>query len=130
MTAERPLTRPDRIVYLSLPRDRGGGARHLGGYDTEPITDPWVRERVTLCATESDGMLAVVHLLRYGNDPEVGPAYRGVGEISWLTDLQVRESWRNRGIGRWLVRHAVQWLRLAGCERRADASVEAEVLVS
>jgi GNAT superfamily N-acetyltransferase len=226
-------------------------ARHMGRDATEPITDPWVRERVTLCATESDGILAVVHLLRYGDDPPVGPAYRGAGEISWflaqperadaasavlaagdeelarwavshirgwgsglpagplwgvpdvwphvlgaletagyhpsghrealhagwlgdlilpadppvaglsirrrvtayetrlaavldeeevgfcdvqpdltdgglspslrgwgwLTDLQVREGWRNRGIGRWLVQHGVQWLRLAGCDR-------------
>ncbi|MBV9278695.1 MAG: GNAT family N-acetyltransferase [Chloroflexi bacterium] len=225
--------------------------RHLRRDGSEPITDPWVRERVTLCAVESEGILAAVHLLRYRDDPEVGSAYRGAGEISWflaqpdrgdaasavlaagdeylarwavshiygwgsglpagplwgvpdvwphilgaletagyhpsghrealyggwlgdratpteppmagltvrrrvtayetrllavlageevgfcdvqpdltdgglspslagwgwLTDLQVSEGWRNQGIGRWLVQHAVRWLQLAGCDR-------------
>ena len=31
--------------------------------------------------------------------------------------MHVRETDRRRGIGTWLVRHAVAWLRLAGCER-------------
>jgi GNAT superfamily N-acetyltransferase len=34
-----------------------------------------------------------------------------------LGDLGVDESWRNRGIGTWLVRHSAHWLRLAGCDR-------------
>ena len=42
------------------------------------------------------------------------PALRGWGE---LAELEVREPWRNRGIGAWLVRHAAAWLRLGGCER-------------
>jgi GNAT superfamily N-acetyltransferase len=32
-------------------------------------------------------------------------------------DLLVQEDVRRRGLGTWLVRHAVDWLRLAGCER-------------
>jgi GNAT superfamily N-acetyltransferase len=31
--------------------------------------------------------------------------------------MHVREEHRRRGVGTWLVRHAVAWLRLAGCER-------------
>lgn len=226
-------------------------ARELEQDDAQPVTDPWVRDRITLCTVEGSRVLAAVHLLRYGEDPEVIPAYRGVGEISWflaqpdrvdaatavltaaeehlarwevshvhgwgsglpagplrgvpdvwphisaaletagyhpsghrealyggwlldvapsteppvagvmvprqltayetriaavkddaevgfcdiqpdltnaglspafrgwswLTDFQVREGFRNRGIGRWLLQHAVQWLRLAGCDR-------------
>ncbi|MBV9281761.1 MAG: GNAT family N-acetyltransferase [Chloroflexi bacterium] len=226
-------------------------ARHLERDDAQPITDPWVEERITLCAVEGYRVLAAAHLLRYGDGPEIGRAYRGVGEIAWvlaqperadaamsvlsttgaqlarwgvrkthgwgsglpagplwgvpdawphvigaledagyrpsghrealyggwladgdppeepplpgltirrrvgryetrvaallddrevafcdvqpdmtsgglspalqrwawLADLQVREEWRNRGIGRWLVRHAARWLRLAGCDR-------------
>jgi GNAT superfamily N-acetyltransferase len=42
------------------------------------------------------------------------PALRGWGE---LAELEVREPWRNRGIGTWLVQHAVVWLRLGGCSR-------------
>ncbi len=228
-------------------------ARHLVRDDHQPLTDPWVDERATLCATARERVLAAAHLLRYGDRPEVGDFYRGVGTIAWvvgrpewgdataavlvaarqrlvawevkqeygwdtglpagplwgvpdswphittallaagyqpdptfhreavyggwlagvplpgiapvpsltiqravgsfetriaaflageevgwcdvqadltqgglspalrgwawLTDLQIRESWRNRGIGRWLVQHAAAWLRLAGCER-------------
>jgi GNAT superfamily N-acetyltransferase len=44
----------------------------------------------------------------------LSPSLRGWG---WLTDLRVNEGWRNRGIGRWLVQHGVQWVRLAGCDR-------------
>ncbi len=39
------------------------------------------------------------------------PALRGWGEMS---ELQVSESWRNRGIGTWLVQQAVAWHRLGG----------------
>lgn len=52
-----------------------------------------------------------------GTDLTLGgalPALRGWGEIS---ELQVSESWRNRGIGTWLVQQAVAWHRLGGGER-------------
>jgi GNAT superfamily N-acetyltransferase len=42
------------------------------------------------------------------------PALRGWAE---LCELRVRDGWRNRGIGRWLVQHALCWLRLARCDR-------------
>src|ERR687884_620254 len=41
------------------------------------------------------------------------PALRGWGE---LTEMEVVEQWRNRGIGTWLIQHAVAWLRLGGCD--------------
>lgn len=47
----------------------------------EFIVDPWVRERVTLVAEQRGRVSAAVHLLRYGTGDDVGPAYRGVGEI-------------------------------------------------
>jgi GNAT superfamily N-acetyltransferase len=42
------------------------------------------------------------------------PTLRGWGEIA---ELWIEANQRGRGIGAWLVRHAVQWLRLGGCER-------------
>jgi GNAT superfamily N-acetyltransferase len=42
------------------------------------------------------------------------PALRGWGE---LAEIEVREPWRNRGVGTWLARHAAAWLRLGGCSR-------------
>jgi GNAT superfamily N-acetyltransferase len=40
-----------------------------------------------------------------------------------LTELEVEESWRNRGIGAWLVRHAVAWVRLGGRSRLLVATM-------
>jgi GNAT superfamily N-acetyltransferase len=42
------------------------------------------------------------------------PALRGWAD---LREIRVREEWRNRGIGGWLLQHAVSWLRLSGCDR-------------
>ena len=42
------------------------------------------------------------------------PAFAGWAEIA---ELESSEPMRNRGVGSWILRHAVEWLRLAGCER-------------
>lgn len=44
------------------------------------------------------------------------PAFAGWGK---LEALEVAAPWRNRGLGRWLVQHAVAWLREMGCARIA-----------
>ena len=44
------------------------------------------------------------------------PALAGWAELS---ELETREEWRNKGIGTWLVQHAVQWLVLGGKSRCA-----------
>jgi GNAT superfamily N-acetyltransferase len=51
---------------------------------SEPLTDPWVVERATLCAVGGGRVLAAAHLLRYGEGEEVGNALRGSGEINWV----------------------------------------------
>jgi GNAT superfamily N-acetyltransferase len=43
-------------------------------------------------------------------------------------DLLVHEDFRRRGLGTWLVRHAVTWLRLAGCERLLVSVTEQDEL--
>jgi GNAT superfamily N-acetyltransferase len=50
----------------------------------EAIVDPWVVRRRTLVGVERDRVVAAAHLLRYGATPEVGPAFRNVGEVAWL----------------------------------------------
>ncbi len=42
------------------------------------------------------------------------PALMGWAELS---EIETSESMRNKGIGSWVVRHAVEWLRLAKCDR-------------
>jgi GNAT superfamily N-acetyltransferase len=46
-----------------------------------------------------------------------GGALPALGGWAELAELEVREPWRNRGVGGWLVRHAAAWLRLGGCDR-------------
>ncbi len=46
--------------------------------------DPWVRERMTLCALQKQRVVAAAHLLRYGNGPEVNPFYQNVGDLAWF----------------------------------------------
>jgi GNAT superfamily N-acetyltransferase len=50
----------------------------------EAIVDPWVVRRRSLVGVERDRVVAAAHLLRYGATPEVGPAFRNVGEVAWL----------------------------------------------
>lgn len=66
----------EAYVASKLQRDPG-----------EAIVDPWVTERKTFCALERQSVVAAVHLLRYGNGPEVSQSYRDAGEINWLVGL-------------------------------------------
>ncbi|WP_432081834.1 N-acetyltransferase family protein [Streptomyces sp. WAC 04229] len=60
-------------VLSQLARDTG-----------EFVVDPWVVERSTLVAEQRGRVVAAAHVLRYGSDDTVGPAYRNVGEVCWL----------------------------------------------
>jgi hypothetical protein len=57
---------------------------HLEREPGEFIIGPWVTDRVTLVAMQNNRVAAAAHLLRYGDDDSVSPAYRGSGEIRWL----------------------------------------------
>jgi GNAT superfamily N-acetyltransferase len=48
------------------------------------VVDPWVIKRQTWCALLQQRVVAAAHLLGYGNGPEVGETYKGVGDIAWL----------------------------------------------
>ncbi|MGK5557037.1 hypothetical protein ACSNOI_36050 [Actinomadura kijaniata] len=59
----------------------------LGALEREPgefVVDPWVTARVTLVAEQRGRIVAAAHLVRYGDGPEVGEAYRDAAEIRWL----------------------------------------------
>lgn len=64
---------------------------HLHRNTGEFVTDPWVTERTTLCATQGHRVLAAAHLLRYGAGPEVGEDLRDTGEIDWFVFSPDRE---------------------------------------
>lgn len=58
-------------------------ARRLRRNPDQLITDPWVAERVTLCALEGGIVRGAAHLLRYGASEAVGQDYRAQGVIAW-----------------------------------------------
>ncbi len=66
-------------------------AKCLSRNPYQETTDPWVRERVTLCALQKQRVVAAAHLLRYGDGPEVNPYYQNVG------DLACSLAWPNAG---------------------------------
>ena len=91
-----------------------------------PVADVTIRRGIAI--TEAS-FLPVVEGREIGHcevaaDMSLGgelPAFAGWSELS---SLLLDEPWRNRGIGTWLVRHAVAWLRLAGRERIVLAVTE------
>jgi GNAT superfamily N-acetyltransferase len=69
-----------------------------------------------------------VGFVAYAGDEEIGHCYCDV-DLSegnarpalrnWaeLGGMFVKEEWRSRGIGTWLVQHAAEWMRMASCDR-------------
>jgi len=51
------------------------------------------------------------------------PALCGWAE---LAEIEVEPTWRNRGIGSWLLSHAIAWARFGGCERLLITTAEDE----
>ncbi len=102
-----------------------------GALDAIPLPAVAPVDGVTICRAISG--TEATFILRYG-DMAIGececvadltqnghlPAFAGWGKLEYLN---VVEAWRNRGLGRWLVRHAVAWMRDAGCERIAFSVV-------
>jgi GNAT superfamily N-acetyltransferase len=72
---------------------------------------PWGTRFSAVAGGEEVGFCEIAPELTRGG---LLPALRGWAE---LQELWVLEGWRDRGIGGHLVRHAVAWLRLAGCDR-------------
>ena len=88
-------------------------AAHLVRNPRQPVLDPWIAERRTLCAMEPRGVVAAAHLVRYRATEDVTDDYRGAGEISWALadprrpaagDALLREA--RRCLGEWRVRRA------------------------
>ena len=95
-TVVRPFRRPDREQLAALvnahvctvvPGWAVSTAALLAQIERDPaqhVTDPWVLSRSTLVAESGGRLVAAAHLRRYGDTAEVGPDWRGAGEIAWL----------------------------------------------
>jgi GNAT superfamily N-acetyltransferase len=94
--AVRPFHRADRDQLTALvnahvctvvPGWAVSTAVLLAQIERDPgqyVTDPWVLSRVTLVAEADSRLVAAAHLRRYRDDADVGPDWRGAGEIAWL----------------------------------------------
>lgn len=92
----RPFSRADRDqltelvnahVGVVLPGVSVSVNTVLSQLEREPeesVVDPWAVARATWVAVVRDQIVAAAHLVRYGDEPRVGEAYRDVGEIRWL----------------------------------------------
>lgn len=94
--AIRPFRRSDRDqltrlvnahIEAVLPGVTVSPNAVLSQLEREPgeyVVDPWVAQRHTLVAVHRERIAGAAHLLRYADDEQVGPDYRGAGEIRWL----------------------------------------------
>jgi ribosomal protein S18 acetylase RimI-like enzyme len=92
----RPFRRADREQVTLLvnrhaaavvPGVSASVATVLNQFEREPdefIVGPWVEERRCLVAEQDGSVVAAALLTRYRDDPSVGPAFRGAGELRWL----------------------------------------------
>ena len=92
----RPFRRADRDQVTALVNAHAAAVvpgvaasvnAVLSQFEREPgevIVDPWVAERRALVAEQDGGIAAAALVVRYRDDPDVGPGYRGDGEIRWL----------------------------------------------
>jgi GNAT superfamily N-acetyltransferase len=102
----------------------------------EALYGGWLRDTPTPSAPPIDGMVFKRSIGRvwgvlftaWIGDEQVGfcevvadlteggavPCLRDWAELG---NLYIEEEWRGRGIGSWLLQHAIGWLRMAGCDR-------------
>ncbi len=91
-------------------------ARCLSCNPYQATTDPWVRERTTLCALQKRRIVAAAHLLCYGNGPEVNPWYQNAGDLAWFLAYPNAEEAASvllaaarRQFAAWEVTHEYAW---------------------
>jgi GNAT superfamily N-acetyltransferase len=89
----------------------GPGEPPITGLEVRRTAGPEGTRFATILDDEELGYCEVSQDLTHGG---ALPALRGWADL-W--EMRVRESWRGRGIGGWLLRHAVSWLRISGCDR-------------
>jgi GNAT superfamily N-acetyltransferase len=95
-----------RLGQIAMP-----GAGPLPDMAVERTMGHWQTRLTARCGREAVGHCECSADLTGGG---AVPALRGWGELG---ELYVRDGWRSRGVGAWLVRHAAAWLRLGGCDR-------------
>ncbi len=116
-----------RDLFADSGFTAGGGAEYIFGGELDAIPTPAAAPVDGVCMQSVVSGTETTFILRH-NDEYIGrcecvadltqdgrlPAFAGWGK---LEALEVAAPWRNRGLGRWLVQHAVAWLRDMDCAR-------------
>ncbi|MEJ5312280.1 MAG: GNAT family N-acetyltransferase [Anaerolineae bacterium] len=106
-----------------------GGIEYIFGGELAAIPAPASAPMAGVSVCPAVSGVETTFVLRH-NDEHIGrcecvadltqdgrlPAFAGWGKLEML---EVAAPWRNYGLGRWLVQHAVAWLREMGCTRIA-----------
>lgn len=97
----------------------GGPIEEMGAIGAPPLAGLSVARSVGRLGASFTALLEgqMVGRCDCSSDLTAGGALPALAGWAELTDLEVDAAWRNRGIGSWLVRHAIAWLRLGRCDR-------------
>jgi len=118
-----------RDLFADAGFTADGGVEYIFGGELDAIPAPAVAPADGLCVQSAVSGVETTFILRH-NDEYIGrcecvadltqdgclPAFAGWGK---LEALEVAAPWRTLGLGRWLVQHAVAWLREMDCARIA-----------
>jgi ribosomal protein S18 acetylase RimI-like enzyme len=107
-----PLAGRDEMLY-------GGRIDQIAPPDGPPVDGLTIQRTTGSFGTRftvglADQQLGLCECLADLTEGDAAPALRGWAE---LAELEVAPDWQRRGIGTWLLRHAIAWLRFGGCDR-------------
>ncbi|HOU15904.1 MAG TPA: GNAT family N-acetyltransferase [Anaerolineae bacterium] len=116
-----------RHLFAGAGFSADGGVEYIFGGGLEAMPAPVAAPMDGVCVQSAVSGTETTFILRH-NAEHIGrcecvadltqdgqlPAFAGWGK---LEALEVAAPWRTRGLGRWLVQHAVAWLREMGCAR-------------
>lgn len=116
-----------RSLFAGSGFSADGGVEYIFGGELDAVSGPAAAPVAGVCVQRAVSGIETTFILRH-NDEHIGrcecvadltqdgrlPAFAGWGK---LEVLEVAAPWRNRGLGCWLIKHAVVWLREMGCAR-------------
>jgi GNAT superfamily N-acetyltransferase len=106
-----PLAADEQVLYGGRLPDQGRGGSPVPGLEVRVAADePGQRFLAELNGAE-------IGFLEWSPDLSCGGSLPALAGWAELCALRIREEWRGRGVGLWLVRRTVPFLRMVGVSR-------------
>jgi GNAT superfamily N-acetyltransferase len=107
---------PDRDSYEAV---YGGSLDHIPPPGHPPIEGLEIKRTMGKFGTRFTALLDGKEVSRCECYADLTQGGRLPALANWseLSEIETADEWRNKGIGAWVVKHAIHWLRLAGCDR-------------